>query len=118
MKRIISLLFVLSFSFTNAQSLDDVPLKDIDVKYMLIRGQQKAFSTKLNITVDFGQRTKLFSGKNRGVLKDKDGKVLELNSMVDALNFFYENGYEFISAYTTTVSNQNVYNYLLRKIKE
>ena len=45
---------------------------------------------------------------------DKDGKKLVFNSMIDALNFWNENGYEFIDANAMAVGNVNVYHYLLR----
>jgi hypothetical protein len=35
--------------------------------------------------------------------------------MVDALNFMSANGYEFVDSYAITVSNRNVYHYLLKK---
>jgi hypothetical protein len=98
-----------------AQTVNDIPLKDIDVEYVQIVGTSKVLSTKLTIEIDFGQRTKFFSSGKETILKDEKGKSLDFNSMIDALNFMGENGYEFINAHTITVGNQNVYHFILRK---
>jgi len=44
-----------------------------------------------------GKKTKFFSTKDTQVV-DEDGKLLTLNSMIDALNFMSKNGYEFVEA--------------------
>ena len=97
------------------QTVNDIPIKDIDVKYVQIVGTSKLISTKLNIRIDFGQETKFWSGGIETFVKDANGKGLDFNSMIDALNFMYANGYEFETAYAITIGNQNVYHYLLRK---
>lgn len=102
---------------TNAQTVNDIPIKDIDVEYVQIVGTSKFLSTKLTIQIDFGQRTKFFSSGKETIVKDEDGKVMDFNSMIDALNFMSKNGFEFVNAYAISVSNQNVYHYLLRNRK-
>lgn len=115
MKKIfISCFFVAFAGLLNAQTVNDIPLKDIDVAYVQIVGTSKLLSNKLTIDIDFGQRNKVFSGKDTQI-RDADGKRMEFNSMIDALNFMTTNNYEFVQAYTVTVSNQNVYHYLLKK---
>ena len=81
--------------------------------YARIVGTEKMFSTKVRVTVDFGQETRFFGDK--GTIRDKDGKVRNFNSMIDALNFMGSIGWEFAQAYTLTIGNQNVYHYLLKK---
>lgn len=118
MKRILLSSLVLVFSLTiKAQTVNDIPLKDIDVEYVQIVGTSKLLSTKLTIQIDFGQRTKFFSSGKETIVKDTDGKAVDFNSMIDALNFMSKNGYEFVNAYAITVGNQNVYHYLLRNKK-
>ncbi len=92
-------------------------MKDIDVDYVQIIGTSKAFSTKLTIGLDFGQHTKMFSTGKETIVKDETGTPIDFNSMIDALNFMSKNGFEFVTAYIVTVSNQNVYYYLLRHKK-
>lgn len=103
--------------FINAQTVNDIPIKEIDVEYVQIVGTTKLLSSKLIIQIDFGQRTKFFSSGKETVLKDIDGKLLEFNSMIDALNFMSKNGFEFVNAFAITVGNQNVYHYLLKNKK-
>ena len=102
--------------FSEAQTVNDIPLKDIKTEYIQIVGTSKLLSTKLTIEIDFGQANKIFDG-NDTQLKDNDGKRIVFNSMIDALNFMSSNGYEFVQAYAITVSNQNIYHYLMRKTK-
>jgi hypothetical protein len=99
------------------QTVNNVPLKDINVDYVQIVGTSKLLSTKVTIEIDFGQRNKMFNFNDTS-LKDENGKLLELNSMIDALNFMCKNGYEFVQAYAITIGSQNVYHYLMRKKQE
>ena len=69
---------------------------------------------KCTIEIDFGQLNKLWSADDTKLIGE-DGKQLEFNSMIDALNFMYKNNYEFVTAYVLTMGNQNVYHYLLKR---
>ena len=119
MKKILfyTILGMFSAFNANSQTVNDIPLKDIDVDYVQIVGTSKLLSNKLTIEIDFGQENKLFSSDKDTRVKDVNGKNMIFNSMIDALNFMTKNGYEFVQAYAITVSNQNVYHYLLRKKK-
>jgi hypothetical protein len=112
----ISLVVLLAIG-ASAQTVNDVPIKDIDVEYVQIVGTSRLLSNKLTIEIDFGQENKLFSSDKDTRVKDANGKNMIFNSMIDALNFMTRNGYEFVQAYTVVVSNQNVYHYLLRRKK-
>jgi hypothetical protein len=114
-----TILIVLLFIFCinmQGQTVNGIPLKDIDVQYVQIVGISQVFGNKLQIQIDFGQNDKLFSGKDTQLL-DKEGKALKFNSMIDALNFMNDNGYSFTFAYAVTVGNYNAYYYLLKKNK-
>ncbi len=113
---VISLLLLCKFNVFS-QTVNDVPLKEINVEYVQIVGTSKLFSSQLTIQIDFGQRTKYFSTGREMIVKDESGNAIEFNSMIDALNFMSANGYEFVNAYAITIQNQNVYHYLLRKKK-
>ncbi len=110
------LIFLIFSVFALSQTVNDKPLSEIDVEYVQIVGTSKLLSNKLTIEIDFGQEDKFFSAKDTQ-LKDKEGKMLVFNSMIDALNFMSKNGYDFVNAYVITVNNQNVYHYLLKKKK-
>jgi hypothetical protein len=100
-----------------SQTVNDIPLKDIDVEYVEIVGTSRVLSSKLTIEIDFGQENKLFSSDKDTRVKDVNGKNMIFNSMIDALNFMTKNGYEFVQAYAVTKSDQNIYHYLLRRKK-
>ena len=108
-------LFLFTVFNTSAQAtVNGQPINSIDVEYVRIVGTSNLLNTKVTIDLEFGQQNKLFSTKDTKIL-NSDGSPLVLNSMVDALNFMSENGYEFISAYAITTGNQNVYHYLKKR---
>jgi hypothetical protein len=89
-------------------------LKDLKTEYIQIMGYSKMFSTKLNIQLDYGQWNDAFDNNDMKLLDGK-GKTMTFNSMIDALNFFSLNGFEFVQAYAFSTGGSNVYHYLLRK---
>lgn len=115
MKRI-TLLFVgamMSFVGYSQVFVNDVDInKSENVKYVELLGTGKFLSTKLVVSVDYGQPKKLFKSQ---MIKDLSGETQDFNSMIDALNFMELNGWEFVNNYTVTVGQQSVYHYLLRK---
>lgn len=112
---LLSALFILLIqNLTFAQSVNGVAFKDINVEYVQIVGTKKLFTQKVTIEIDFGQENKLFSNKDTRIV-DERGNNLIFNSMIDALNFMSKNGYDFVTAYTVTIGDQNVYHYLLKK---
>lgn len=111
-KLFISLMLLCTTTFLFAQ--DSEPLNN-DYTYAQIVGTAKLFSKKVKVSIDFGQEQKLFENN---FLKGEDGKPMVFNSMIDALNFMGDQGWEFVQAYAITVSNQNVYHYLMKKRKE
>ncbi len=85
--------------------------------YCEIMGREKLLSSKVNVDIDFGQAVSFWAPDRR--YKDENGKPVTFNSMVDAMNFMGSLGWEFVQAYVVTVSNQNVYHWLLKmEIKE
>ena len=111
---IASLLWILTTATGNAQTVNGVPIKEIDVQYIQIVGTSKLLTTNVTINIDFGQENRIFNRRDTQI-KGADGKLLSFNSMIDALNFMSANGYEFVQAYTVTSGSQNVYHYLMRK---
>ena len=100
-----------------SQTVNNVPIKEIDVDYVEIIGTSKLLSRKMTIELDFGQRNKAFTGKDTKI-KDKNGKLLAFNSMIDALNFMSKNGYEFVNAYVVTADDQSERHYVLKRKQE
>ena len=83
--------------------------------YCELVGTGKMFSTKVNVTVDFGQETSFWRQDIDQFLVDEDGKKIKFNSMVDAMNHMGRLGWEFEQAYVVTTGQQNVYHWLLSK---
>jgi hypothetical protein len=112
-------LFILSFiglaSVAFGQTVNDVPLKNLDVDYVQIIGTGRSLSTKVNVDIDFGQETKSISFKNGTSIKDERGRTVKFNSMMDALNFMSANGYAFQFAYTTNDDKDQAVYYILKK---
>ena len=118
MKKIIilSVLLTVAMLSVNAQTINDIPIQDIDVEFVQIVGTAKMMNpNKVTIAVNFGQENKVFSGKDDGIIKDETGNKVVFFTMIDALNFMSTNGYDFVDAYTVTIGQSNVYHYLLKK---
>lgn len=81
--------------------------------YCELVGTAKFMSNKVKVKVDYGQESSFWKGIS--YMKDENGNNIEFNSMVDAMNYFGKQGWEFVQAYTVTMNNQNVYHWLLKK---
>ena len=82
--------------------------------YCQIVGTQKFLSDKCTVEVDYGQEKDMWAWKGQS-LEDENGEKLVFNSMVDAMNFMGELGWEFQDTYVITVGQQHVYHWLLAK---
>jgi hypothetical protein len=114
MKYITLFFFLISISICNAQTVSGKKIEDIDAKYIRIVGTAKFLSTKVVVDIEFGQHNKMFDNNDTRIL-DKNGKPKVFNSMVEAMNFMTQFEYKFVAAYAITVSNQNIYHYLMEK---
>ena len=113
MKKI--LLFALSFF-----SLTGLFAQEKQVFCELVGTSASLFGEEVTVRIDFGQERKAFQ---RQLLVDESGTAIVFNSMIDALNYMGELGWQFVQAFTitegTTTSKSNVYHFLLTKnIKE
>ena len=80
--------------------------------YCEIVGTAKLFSSKLDVYISYGQSIGWFKD-NR--IRNENGETIKFNSMIDAMNYMGERGWEFIQAYTVSTSNQLVYFYVLKR---
>lgn len=105
------LLFVFNagFVFSQENLVPDFP----DYTYCELLGTQKFLSTKVNVSIDYGQSKSFF--EDTRIRDEESGKVKNFNSMVDALNYMGEKGWEFVQAYIVTIAEQNVYHWLLKR---
>jgi hypothetical protein len=113
-------LIITTFFFigrANSQSniqyfLNNQPLDSIKVEYIQIVGSPSAFSSKLDIVIDYGQWT---GWKQDYKLTDNFGKNVELTSMIDALNFMYKNGFELVNTFASSPTKSTYYHYILKR---
>ena len=80
-------------------------------KYCLLLATGKFLSNEVDIRIDYGQDSSFFEDTR---IRDKNGKTIFFNSVMDALNYMESIGWEYVNAYAVTVGTQNVYHYLLK----
>src|SRR3970282_859020 len=69
----------------------------------------KLFNSMLNIKIDYGQD---YKSRKNAFLLDESGKKMEFYSFVDASNFLYKNGFEYVDVKTFRNENVNQDTYL------
>ena len=114
MKKFITLIFVMAITMVSINAFAQNPETPSKTKkvYCELLGTSKLLSYKVTVTIDYGQAGGWFKD-NR--LANEDGKVKDFNSMIDAMNYMGEMGWNFEQAYVVTVGQQNVYHWLLSK---
>jgi len=81
--------------------------------YIMIVGTRKFLSNDVTVSIDYGQQRGFFSDLR---LKDNQtGKPIVFNSMIDALNFLGNLGWEFVQAFAVSMGDSNVYHFLMKK---
>ncbi len=108
-------LFVLLTVTVSAQEVNQQ--KKTHTIYCELVGTQK-LSGKVRVDVDFGQEGGRYSHffSNANTLVDENGKAIDFNSMVDAMNFMGEKGWVFVQAYVVSTGNTGgVYHWLLKR---
>ena len=104
---------VLIINFSYAQEAEKLSKKNAKEEYCMVLAKSKLLSTKVNIEVDFGQAWSFW--KDKRSLKDANGKKLNFNSVIDALNYMSSEGWEFVNAYAIETDGQNVYHYVMKR---
>tara|TARA_B100000401_G_scaffold351724_1_gene249344 strand:- start:316 stop:669 length:354 start_codon:yes stop_codon:yes gene_type:complete len=116
MRYTLVLIFIL-LSIGYSQTVNGIPISEIDTEYIQIVGTEGLIKKKVSIEIDYGQNEqgKFFQKRKNLVIKDENDEELKFNSMIGALNFMHKYGYDFVNAYAVSTGNQNVYHYLLKK---
>lgn len=92
-----------------------VPIKFVYCELVGI-DNRKLFSIKqnLNVLVDYGDSENEF--ESGYIIDEKNGKAKTFSSMVEAMNFMGQNGWEFVQAYTVSEpTGGQVYRWLLKR---
>lgn len=117
MKNILIAIFLLSSVLANAQNdkkviVNGVDLNTQDIKFVEIVSYTVPFSQKVTVQVYYGQQIKVGDDQR---IEGTDGKVIKFYGTIDALNFMYKNGWDFVNAYAVSSANQLVYHYIMKK---
>ncbi len=92
-----------------AQNVNGMKLTDIHVDYIQVRAIKSLLADKQWIALEYGQKVGDYAEL---YIRDDNGKKLEFNSAIDAVNKMKAYGYELFSVYTEQVdqsSNKPVY---------
>lgn len=81
-------------------------------EYCLIVGTSQLFSTKVIISIDYGQEARGWGSRN---ITDSNGELMKFNSMIDALSYMNGFGWEFVSAYPMMSGQGTCYHFLMRR---
>jgi hypothetical protein len=114
MKKLLLLLFILSsLNQLNSQTVNGIPVEDIPAKYVEIVATSKLFSAfKVTVYLDYGQIGKTKEIK-KGHILGADGKQMNFNGSMGALNFLSDKGFKYVSQYAISSGSSNVYHILL-----
>ena len=99
---LIVIFVIMTLTEVNAQKssiyVDDVEINSIEnLEYVSIVIVSKGLGSKSKVIVDYGQKISWLSLGNPKIRNSQGGEVKAFNGGVDALNFFYKNGWEFVT---------------------
>ncbi|ATR90087.1 hypothetical protein CS544_02585 [Porphyromonas gingivalis] len=121
MKRfvLLAVLFMTALLPSMAQESENAAASNLpkpEYCYCEIVGSEGGFlSSKMKISIDFGQAVGFFAQNWKKELVDENGNPIKFNSMVDAMNYMARYGWEVNHTYAISHGNNHVYHFLLRK---
>ena len=104
---ILTIFFILNQTSIGQVFVDGVNINEADVEYIELLVVSKTMSD-FTIYIDYGVKYKMFKYQK---ISDKNGKLLDFETPVEALNFMLKNGWEYIE-YTRLQTGSS---YILRK---
>ena len=108
-------LLLMLFALVTTVTAQDKPHTDASVKFIYceLTNAEKSVGTMTTVEADFGQAK---GGFHDSRLKDQQtGKVITFNSIVDALNYMGNQGWELVDTYQEKVENRIVHHWILKK---
>lgn len=70
---------------------------------------------KVKVAIDYGEAKKVFTDQR---IKDESGKVQSFNSMVDAMNYMADQGWEIDQCYVVKTTEETATHWILKKKAE
>ena len=108
-----------AYAQSNPIFVDDVDINAIEnLEYVSVIIVGKGIGTKSKVIVDYGQKLNWASLGNPKIRNTKGGEVKSFNGGIDALNFFYLNGWDFVTQTQVElgITSEIGFVFLLRKI--
>ena len=119
MKRTILLatMFVcFAFGKASAQTINGLKLSDLKEPYLEFNVFRQTMSSKLFVWLEYGQ--KVNNDRQAAIVKDDNGKNMEVNSSMDFMKKMKEYGYELFQAYAISDGNDNISKFYVLKLKD
>lgn len=114
MKTVHCKLLVVALTLMSTHSFGQIDTTKIE-QYCQLIAQNRAFSSKVNIYVNFGEDSNFLGGDTR--LKDElTERVKKFNSTTDALNYMGQHGWSLVNAFPITVGGQDLYHFYFKKL--
>jgi len=113
MKYFLLLFFALPL-FSFAQDTSTVKQRK-NYLYAEIIGKGRWLSSKVDVSIDYGQESKYFSHDDNRIMNTASGRPKKFNSMVDAMNFMGKMGWAFVQAYVITEGESSVCHWLMKR---
>ena len=109
-KILLLVLFVIgSYSFANAQYVNETPIGELDAEYIRIWSDSgPLLSSKITVRVDWGQ------GGRTPQITDDRRRVISFNGMIAVLNMLSKEGFELIEIVRDAKDENEIF-YLRRK---
>ncbi len=99
-----------------SQTINQISIGELDKEYIELTKTTRVLTNTIGIDIDWGQKqVSSFSTQNR--LRDEAGPLI-LNSIVEALNLFDQNGYELFQIYVEVSGTSSTTHYLLKRKKK
>ncbi len=112
MKKILLFCFIVSAHWCTAQIYANKKnINDTGYQYIEIWEKYNKDSGKYLVMVDYGQHLESDEGSGHLKMHDNKGAVLQFNSIIAILNFFYLNGWELAELKTTS----DIASYILKR---
>ena len=106
-------LLLLAFVFTSTSIFAQDSTSTKIERYCKLVAQVKAFSKKLSIDIDLGEKSKFFAFKDKRIKTDLE-KIKDFNSEVDALNYMGTLGWTLVNAFVIG-NGPNIYYLYFKK---
>lgn len=119
MKKVfLSILCIALVHQLQAQTINDVPFSKLEDNYVKIVGTHD----ESDVYIDFGSKhnaarfnNRLAAPDQRNIIKSAEGHEMIFSSMVDALNFMDQNGYQFVQAYSISSGSHSLRYYIMKR---